>query len=227
MSALAGPLLPGMPNLHSHAFQRAMAGLAEEALNPEDSFWTWRELMYRLVGRLTPEQVQAIATHLYIEMLKGGYTSVAEFHYLHHQPGGTAYANLAEMAERIVGAAEASGIGLTVLPAFYAHGGFGGQPLAEKQLRFKNDVARYLKLIEGVDRACRRIDARLGTVLPLAARRDRGRHEGGAVRAWRRAADPHPHRRADQGSAGLPRLVQPAAGGVAVRQVRDRPRAGA
>ena len=89
---LAGPLLPGMPNLHSHAFQRAMAGLAEEALNPEDSFWTWRELMYRLVGRLTPEQVQAIATHLYIEMLKGGYTAVAEFHYLHHQPGGTPYA---------------------------------------------------------------------------------------------------------------------------------------
>ena len=103
MSVVAGPLLPGMPNLHSHAFQRAMAGLAEEALNPEDSFWTWRELMYRLVGRLTPEQVQAIATHLYIEMLKGGYTSVAEFHYLHHQPGGTPYANLAEMAERIVG----------------------------------------------------------------------------------------------------------------------------
>jgi formimidoylglutamate deiminase len=159
---LAGPLLPGMPNLHSHAFQRAMAGLAEEALNPEDSFWTWRELMYRLVGRLTPEQVQAIATHLYIEMLKGGYTSVAEFHYLHHQPGGAPYANLAEMAERVVGAAEASGIGLTVLPAFYAYGGFGGQPLAEKQLRFKNDVARYLKLIEGVDRACRRIDAQWG-----------------------------------------------------------------
>ena len=105
---LAGPLLPGMPNLHSHAFQRAMAGLAEEALNPEDSFWTWRELMYRLVGRLTPEQVQAIATHLYIEMLKGGYTSVAEFHYLHHQPGGAPYANLAVMAERIVSAAEAS-----------------------------------------------------------------------------------------------------------------------
>src|SRR4029450_9131135 len=95
---VAGPLLPGMPNLHSHAFQRAMAGLAEEALNPEDSFWTRRELMYRLVGRLTPEQVQAIATHLYIEMLKGGFTSVAEFHYLHHQAGGTPYANLAGSA---------------------------------------------------------------------------------------------------------------------------------
>ncbi|HET6619378.1 MAG TPA: formimidoylglutamate deiminase [Dongiaceae bacterium] len=159
---VAGPLLPGMPNLHSHAFQRAMAGLAEEALNPEDSFWTWRELMYRLVGRLTPEQVQAIATHLYIEMMKGGYTSVAEFHYLHHQPGGAPYANLAEMAERIATAAETSGIGLTLLPAFYAHGGFGGKPLAEKQLRFKNDTDRYLTLIQGVDRVCKRIGADWG-----------------------------------------------------------------
>jgi formimidoylglutamate deiminase len=159
---VAGPLLPGMPNLHSHAFQRAMAGLAEEALNPEDSFWTWRELMYRLVGRLTPEQVQAIATHLYIEMLKGGYTAVAEFHYLHHQPGGAAYANLAEMAERIAAAAEASGIGLTLLPAFYAHGGFGGKPLAERQLRFKNDTDRYLTLVQGVDRTCKRIGANWG-----------------------------------------------------------------
>jgi formimidoylglutamate deiminase len=159
---VAGPLLPGMPNLHSHAFQRAMAGLAEEALNPEDSFWTWRELMYRLVGRLTPEQVQAIATHLYIEMLKGGYTAVAEFHYLHHQPGGAPYANLAEMAERIAAAAEATGIGLTLLPAFYAHGGFGAQPLAQKQLRFRNEVDRYLKLLEGVERACRRPGAEWG-----------------------------------------------------------------
>jgi formimidoylglutamate deiminase len=158
----SGPVLPGMPNLHSHAFQRAMAGLAEEALNPEDSFWTWRELMYRLVGRLTPEQVQATATHLYIEMLKGGYTAVAEFHYLHHRPGGAPYGNLAEMAERIAAAAEAAGIGLTLLPAFYAHGGFGGQPLAQKQMRFSNDVDRYLTLIEGVDRACRRIGADWG-----------------------------------------------------------------
>jgi formimidoylglutamate deiminase len=147
---LAGPLLPGMPNLHSHAFQRAMAGLAEEALNPQDSFWTWRELMYRLVGRITPEHTQAIATHLYIEMLKGGYTGVAEFHYLHHQPSGVAYASRAEMAERIAAAAQASGIGLTLLPAFYAHGGFGAKPLVEKQLRFRNDVDGYLRLLEGV-----------------------------------------------------------------------------
>ena len=113
-----GFAIPGMPNIHSHAFQRAMAGLAEQRSGQDDSFWTWRELMYRLAGRLTSEQVQAIATHLYIEMLKGGYTSVAEFHYLHHQPGGAPYANLAEMAERIAAAAETSGIGLTLLPAW-------------------------------------------------------------------------------------------------------------
>lgn len=159
---VAGPLLPGMPNLHSHAFQRAMAGLAEEALNPEDSFWTWRELMYRLVGRITPEHTQAIATHLYIEMLKGGYTSVAEFHYLHHQPGGVAYANRAEMSERIAAAAQAAGIGLTLLPTFYAHGGFGAKPLAEKQLRFRNDVDGYLKLIDGAAKACAGIGADWG-----------------------------------------------------------------
>lgn len=159
---LAGPLLPGMPNLHSHAFQRAMAGLAEEALNPEDSFWTWRELMYRLVGRITPDHAQAIAAHLYIEMLKGGYTSVAEFHYLHHQPRGIAYANRAEMAARIAAAAQTSGIGLTLLPAFYAHGGFGAKPLAEKQLRFKNDVDGYLRLLEGVRAAAINVGADWG-----------------------------------------------------------------
>ena len=89
---LAGPLLPGMPNLHSHAFQRAMAGLAEVAGNPNDSFWTWRDLMYRLVGQISPEQLQVIARQLYIEMLKAGYTSVAEFHYVHHDTEGQAYA---------------------------------------------------------------------------------------------------------------------------------------
>jgi formimidoylglutamate deiminase len=139
-----------------------MAGLAEEALNPEDSFWTWRELMYRLVGRMTPESAQAIATHLYIEMLKGGYTSVAEFHYLHHQPGGKHYASLPEMSERIAAAAQTSGIGLTLLPTFYAHGGFGAKPLAEKQLRFRNDVDSYLKLLDGATQATAKIGADWG-----------------------------------------------------------------
>ncbi|MEE1887637.1 formimidoylglutamate deiminase [Pseudomonas carassii] len=143
---LAGPLLPGMPNLHSHAFQRAMAGLAEVAGNPNDSFWTWRELMYRLVGRITPEQLQVIARQLYIEMLKAGYTSVAEFHYVHHDQSGQAYADPAELSRRISAAASASGIGLTLLPVLYSHSGFGGQAPNDGQRRFINSTEQYLRL---------------------------------------------------------------------------------
>lgn len=143
---LAGPLLPGMPNLHSHAFQRAMAGLAEVAGNPNDSFWTWRELMYRLVGKISPEQLQVIARQLYIEMLKAGYTSVAEFHYVHHDTQGQAYADPAELSLRISTAARASGIGLTLLPVLYSHSGFGGQAPNEGQRRFINSTEQYLKL---------------------------------------------------------------------------------
>ncbi len=147
---LGGPVVPGMPNLHSHAFQRAMAGLAETALNPEDSFWTWRDLMYRLVGRLSPDQVQAIATRLYIEMLKAGYTSVGEFHYLHHDALGAPYADPAEMSRRIIAAAKETGIGLTLLPALYAQGGFGGQAPGEKQRRFINNTDGYARLLERI-----------------------------------------------------------------------------
>ena len=143
---LAGPLLPGMPNLHSHAFQRAMAGLAEVAGNPNDSFWTWRELMYRLVGKITPEQLQVIARQLYIEMLKAGYTSVAEFHYVHHDQTGKAYADPAELSRRISAAAASSGIGLTLLPVLYSHAGFGGQAPNEGQRRFINTTDQYLQL---------------------------------------------------------------------------------
>ncbi|NVL43779.1 amidohydrolase family protein [Pseudomonas syringae pv. actinidiae] len=113
---VSGPLLPGMPNLHSHAFQRAMAGLAEVAGNPNDSFWTWRDLMYRLVGRISPQQLGVIARQLYIEMLKGGYTSVAEFHYVHQDLDGKPYADPAELAVQISQAASSVGIGLTLLP---------------------------------------------------------------------------------------------------------------
>lgn len=143
---LAGPLLPGMPNLHSHAFQRAMAGLAEVAGNPNDSFWTWRELMYRLVGKITPEQLQVIARQLYIEMLKAGYTSVAEFHYVHNDQAGKAYADPAELSRRISAAAASSGIGLTLLPVLYSHAGFGGQAPSEGQRRFINSTEQYLQL---------------------------------------------------------------------------------
>lgn len=143
---LRGPLLPGMPNLHSHAFQRAMAGLAEVAGNPNDSFWTWRELMYRLVGRLSPEQVEVIARQLYIEMLKAGYTSVAEFHYVHHDPHGRPYADPAELALRISQAASDAGIGLCLLPVLYSHSGFGGQAPNAGQRRFIHGTDGYLEL---------------------------------------------------------------------------------
>lgn len=143
---LNGPLVPGMPNLHSHAFQRAMAGLAEVTGNPNDSFWTWRDAMYRLVGKLTPEQMGVIARQLYIEMLKAGYTSVAEFHYVHHDLSGQPYANPAEFALRISEAARSTGIGLTLLPVLYSHAGFGGQASHDGQRRFINSTEQYLTL---------------------------------------------------------------------------------
>lgn len=157
-----GPVLPGMPNLHSHAFQRAMAGLAEVALNPEDSFWTWRDLMYRLVGRLNPDQVQAIARYLYIDMLKGGYTAVAEFHYLHHSESGAPYADPAEMSRRVLAAAEGTGIGITLLPVMYAHGGFGGKDPSDGQRRFIHSVDAYLKLQDSLAKQCAQPGHRLG-----------------------------------------------------------------
>ena len=145
---LQGPVLAGMPNLHSHAFQRAMAGLAEVAGNPNDSFWTWRDLMYRLVGRLDPEQVEIIARQLYIEMLKAGYTSVAEFHYVHHDADGRRYADPAELSLRVSQAAHDAGIGLTLLPVLYSHSGFGGQAPNDGQRRFIHSTDSYLALQE-------------------------------------------------------------------------------
>lgn len=143
---LKGPLLPGMPNLHSHAFQRAMAGLAEVAGNPNDSFWTWRDLMYRLVAQISPQQLGVIARQLYIEMLKGGFTSVAEFHYVHQDTDGKPYANPAELALQISAAASSAGIGLTLLPVLYSHAGFGGQAPNDGQRRFIHSTDSYLDL---------------------------------------------------------------------------------
>lgn len=146
-----GPVLPGMPNLHSHAFQRAMAGLAEHArpgTNREDSFWTWREVMYRFVAALTPEQVEAIAAQLYVEMLQSGYTAVGEFHYLHHGPDGAPYDDIAEMSRRTIAAAAATGIGITQLPVLYVYGGFGARQAGEGQRRFLNDPSRLLRIVE-------------------------------------------------------------------------------
>src|SRR5690348_14759770 len=120
--------LPGMPNLHSHAFQRGMAGLTERRGPGDDSFWTWRQLIYRFVGRLSPDDVEAITAFAYMEMLEQGFTSVGEFHYVHHDVDGAPYADLAEMATRIAAAAAQTGIGMTLLPVLYTNNGFGGTP---------------------------------------------------------------------------------------------------
>ncbi len=143
-----GIALPGLCNLHSHAFQRAMAGLTEHAGPDSDDFWSWRELMYRFLARLTPADVQAIAALAYIEMLESGFTRVGEFHYLHHQPDGNFYDHRAEMAEAIAAAAEESGIGLTLLCCFYAHSDFGGAPPQPGQRRFINSLDGFAALVD-------------------------------------------------------------------------------
>lgn len=141
-------VVPGMPNLHSHAFQRAMAGLAERRGDAQDSFWTWREVMYAFAGRVGPDDLRAIASQLYVEMLAAGYTHVCEFHYLHHQPDGRPYGDPAAMALAIIDAAQEAGIGLTLLPTLYMTGGFDGRPLGERQRRFAHDVDGFLRLVE-------------------------------------------------------------------------------
>ncbi|MBL8298658.1 MAG: formimidoylglutamate deiminase [Rhodanobacteraceae bacterium] len=141
-------VLPGMPNLHSHAFQRAMAGLAERQTHPEDSFWTWRETMYAFAGRIGPDELQAIAAQLYVEMLEAGYTQVCEFHYLHHQPNGRPYADPAAMSLALIEAARETGIGLTLLPTLYQTGGFDGRELSERQRRFGHTTDAYLELLQ-------------------------------------------------------------------------------
>ena len=145
-------VLPGIANLHSHAFQRAMAGLAERQASESDSFWTWREWMYRFASRLAPEDVHAIARQLYIEMLESGYTSVCEFHYLHHDVDGRPYARPSAMAEAIVAAASEVGIRLTLLPVLYQHGGFDGRPLAPRQGRFGHATDDYMRLVDDLRR---------------------------------------------------------------------------
>ncbi len=141
-------LIPGMPNVHCHAFQRAMAGLTERAGPEQDDFWSWREVMYGFLAELSPDQVEAIAAQLYVEMLKNGYTAVAEFHYLHRDPNGTPYANRAEMAERIVAAAKKTSIRVTLLPVLYQTSKFGGESPTTGQRRFVNTWEDFLALLE-------------------------------------------------------------------------------
>jgi formimidoylglutamate deiminase len=148
----AGPLLPGMPNLHSHAFQRGFAGLTETRSRRDDSFWSWRHLMYQFALRMTPEALEAIATQLYLEMLQAGYTSVCEFHYVHHREDGTPYSDSAEMTQRLIRAARRVGIGLTLLPVLYQSAGFGGITAQPDQRRFLHRTDEMLKLIGDLKR---------------------------------------------------------------------------
>jgi len=144
-----GVVLPGLSNVHSHAFQRAMAGLTEErGPNEGDDFWSWRALMYRFLDRGGPEEIEAITALAFAEMLEGGFTRVGEFHYLHNDPDGRTYADRGELAGRIAAAADGTGIGLTLLPVFYAHAGFGGTPPAHGQRRFINDIDGFAKLMD-------------------------------------------------------------------------------
>ncbi|HWT43727.1 MAG TPA: formimidoylglutamate deiminase, partial [Sphingopyxis sp.] len=153
--------LPGLCNVHSHGFQRGMAGLSERRSRPDDNFWSWREIMYRFLDRLTPEDVAAITAQAYAEMLETGFTRVGEFHYLHHDPAGAAYADPAEMAGAIAQASAATGIGLTLLPVFYAHGNFDAAPPSSGQRRFLNDVDGFARLL-GASRSKLSGDANMG-----------------------------------------------------------------
>jgi len=158
-----GVAVPGLCNVHSHAFQRGMAGLTEYRGMKADDFWSWRALMYRFLDRITPDDIQAIAAQAYVEMLQTGFTRVGEFHYLHHDPMGAPYSDLAETAGRIAAAAGDTGIGLTLLPVFYAHANFGGAPPAPGQQRFLNPLDRFADLIEASRQVLKALpDANLG-----------------------------------------------------------------
>lgn len=160
----SGALLPAVANLHCHSFQRAMAGLTEDRVEGRESFWTWRRLMYRFLDQLTPEQVETVAALAFMEMLEAGYAAVAEFHYLHHQPGGVPYTDRAELSRRIASAAAETGIGLTLLPVLYRWAGVDGAPLQGGQQRFGNDLDGFTRLVEGAREAVGGLpdDARLG-----------------------------------------------------------------
>ena len=161
---LVGPLLPGMPNLHSHAFQRAFAGLSEyrNATLSNDSFWTWRKLMYKFAKAITPAQLTAIARALYIEMLQAGYTSVCEFHYLHHTPDGQPYADDATLSTCLVEAASQVGIGLTLMPVLYQNSGFGGLAPIAGQSRFLRNTDNMLALLARLKPLCEAQGGRVG-----------------------------------------------------------------
>jgi formiminoglutamate deiminase len=161
-----GVAIPGLPNVHSHTFQRAMAGMAERrAPGDRDDFWTWREAMYRCAARLEPDDVEAVAAFTFAEMLETGFTRAGEFHYLHHDPAGRHYADRAELAKRIIAAAASAGIGLTLMPSFYAHANFGGTPPGPEQRRFVSDLEGFALILEETRQAASGLP---GTVVGVA-----------------------------------------------------------
>jgi formimidoylglutamate deiminase len=162
--------LPGLPNVHSHGFQRGMAGLTEYRGPREDDFWTWREAMYRFLDRLEPDDVEAVTALAYVEMLEAGFTHVGEFHYLHHAPDGGPYANPAEMTERVASAAARTGIGITLLPVLYAHSTFGGAPPSPGQRRFISDLDAYARLVDSARRLAGRVPGGRWGVAPHSLR---------------------------------------------------------
>jgi formiminoglutamate deiminase len=192
--------VPGLPNVHSHAFQRGLAGLTERRALGEDSFWSWRELMYRFVERIGPAELEAISALCFAEMLEAGFTRVGEFHYLHNEADGAAFADPGELAGRVVAAAARSGIGLTLLPVFYAHGGFGGAAPAPRQRRFVSDVEGFARILESCRRAVRDSAGAFRDRAPGAGRGGTYSHCGAGARG-----------------RGMPRLERSAANRVAAR----------
>ena len=157
--------LPGLPNLHSHAFQRGLAGRTEQRGSQADSFWSWRGLMYRFVERLDPDSFEALTAFAFAEMLEAGYTRVGEFHYLHRDERGQSYTDPAELCARVAAAASDSGIALTLLPVFYAHAGFGGLAPSERQRRFITDPEGFAVVLDGARQALHTL---AGAVLGVA-----------------------------------------------------------
>jgi len=189
-----GVIVPAPANCHSHAFQRAMAGLTERRGPDEtDSFWTWRRLMYRFLEQITPEQVQAIAAFVQMQMLEAGFATNVEFHYLHHQPDGSEYSDIAEMSARIAAAAVESGIGLTLLPVAYRFGGCDGRALGAGQRRFGSDLDRYVRLLEGAERAVANLPADSVVGVAPHSLRAIGRDDLPVLAALRPGAPLHMH----------------------------------
>ena len=213
---LRGIALPGVPNLHSHAPQRAIAGLGERSGSGTDSFWSWREAMYRAVARTGPDELQAIATQLYVEMLQAGYTTVAEFHYLHHDLDGRPYADPAEMSHRLIVSARIAGIRLTLLPVLYVTGGFGGAAPVTGQRRFLHDLPGFQRLVQQLrdDAAGYAGSDRWGGAAFAAGGESGSAGRAGGCDANR--TNPYPCRRTAAGGRGMPGRSPASAGGAAV-----------